>query len=378
MAFSLVASVTAGPSSGGGATAAINTTGATLLVISASWYGNGNPAVSFSDSKGNTYTLATLQASGTANNMRQQFAYCLSPIVGTSHTFTVSGGSAFPAIIAYAFSGMAAFQIQSGAGGNVASLATGSVTPSSNGALVLTGIVWNNSVLPGSIAVAPSGFAITTKEGVASTCFPGAAAYVVQATAAAINPTWSWTGTLEAAASTIVVTEVPTTARVTQDAIEILSLPAAAGRVTQDVIEILGGTVSALVAARVSQDVIELLYENLPTSARVTQAVVETLVPVSGEGHVTQFVVEVFAPHLVSTHVTQFALEVFTPHFVAARLTQMPVEAWNGRSAALRVTQELVEIFLTTPPCVSGDFPIDTVTPGGSCPTPPPAARLKR
>ena len=187
MAITLVASVSATPGINGGATAAVDTTGATLLVISVSSYGVGAvPTVS--DAKGNVYTALTSRTQGTA---RHRLFYRLAPTVGTGHTFTVTGAGIYAAILAYAFAGVGSYQTESGTTATSgASLASGSVTPSTSGALIVTGIAGGVATTD---TVAPVGFAVTTKPFVSGTTMHGSAAWQVQAVAAAINPTWSFT-----------------------------------------------------------------------------------------------------------------------------------------------------------------------------------------
>jgi hypothetical protein len=134
MAFSLVSSVSAIPGINGGATGNIDTTGATLIAVSISWYAAGGANVTgISDNKSNTWL--PLATHGTANAKHRWF-YAINPIVGSGHNFTCNTLGSFPTIIAYAFSGTApVYDSENGAnaaGGT--SLACGSVTPPSNGA----------------------------------------------------------------------------------------------------------------------------------------------------------------------------------------------------------------------------------------------------
>lgn len=199
MAIALVASVVATPGSNGGATSAITTTGATLLVVSVASYQSGT--LSASDSKGNSWTALTLQLNV---NARQQIFYALNPAsVGTGHTFTVSGSGIYPTIFAYAFSGVGSYQIESGATvASGTSLASGSVTPSADGALILVGVGTEATPPTG---VTPVGFTLVTQVLGASVNRPGAAAWQVQTPAAAINPTWAFSANQgQIAASTAV------------------------------------------------------------------------------------------------------------------------------------------------------------------------------
>lgn len=184
MAITLVAQVTAGPGSSGGASSAIDTTGADLLVLSLSWYDAfGSPTVS--DAKGNTWTPLTARNNG----WHHRLYYVKNASVGAGHTFTVAAG--YPAFIVHAFAGShltAPFDGENGAtGGTPGPVAAGSVTPSVNGALVLTGFSSNATT---GVTVS-GGLTQTTKAAVGGVCVFASTGYLVQTTAAAINPAWS-------------------------------------------------------------------------------------------------------------------------------------------------------------------------------------------
>lgn len=259
MAIVLVASLTAAPGPSGGTTAAIDTTGATLLVVSlATYVGFGTPVLT--DSKGNTWIGLTAQAAGSTG---ERLWYCLSPVVGTGHTFSVSGSNVFPAIFVYAFSGVASYQTESGATGGVTSpLASGSVTPTANGALVVTGRAASSTVTD---SVSPAGFTLASLPYTAGVSVQGSAAYYVQPTAAAINPAWSWIGS---SAENRVATAV--------------FLPAAAPTgppvvVTQLVAETLDVVPNAPVTA--AQVAAEILFIGTPVNeARVTEVCCELII----------------------------------------------------------------------------------------------------
>src|SRR5262245_58502345 len=143
MAFSLVSSVTTTSGSGGGETGYINTTGADLLVLSVSWYtGGSGTSLTISDSKGNTWTPLTVRNTATT---AQRPYYAKSPTVGTTHSafVTAPSGGIYPVVTFSAYSGAdlsAPFVVENGAtatGG--VSLATGSVTPTVNGSLLVSG-----------------------------------------------------------------------------------------------------------------------------------------------------------------------------------------------------------------------------------------------
>ncbi len=172
---------------GGGASSAINTTGATLLIAGTSLF-SGSP--SMADSKSNSgWTPLTSYSTGVYVST---LLYVANPTVGSGHTFTLSGS--FPALWVAAFSGVtlsSPFDVENGSTGTVA-IQTGSVTPSQNNELVIT--VLTVATTTGAAAI-DNGFTIL--DGAASdggSYVGGALAYKVQTTAAAVNPTWSYPG----------------------------------------------------------------------------------------------------------------------------------------------------------------------------------------
>jgi hypothetical protein len=105
MAIALVSSLTATPGGSGGTTAALDTSGANLLILSVSWYtiNTANPST-ISDSKGNTWTALTRRNSP-SGHFAHRLWYATNPTVGTGHTFTVTASAdQYPAILVYAFS----------------------------------------------------------------------------------------------------------------------------------------------------------------------------------------------------------------------------------------------------------------------------------
>lgn len=166
----------------------INTTGANLIVVFVCT-SNAGSLPTLVDSKGNTYIPLT-QYNGVEYG---RLWYCLNPIVGSGHTFTfTTSTNSFPRVTVTAWSGIAissAFDTENGngSGSNVTSLNTGSVTPSQNGSLIVTG---SGHDFSGVSAIGiNSGFTLgpTTPIGLSSQ------AYLIQMAAAAINPTWNWT-----------------------------------------------------------------------------------------------------------------------------------------------------------------------------------------
>lgn len=168
-------------------TSAIDTTGATLIVVGIV-QNNGFTAGSVSDNKGNTYTGLFANVGGSSTF--SQLFYCTSPSVGAGHTFKCDNSSSF---IAASISvqvwqgGTGTFDVQNHNTGFGTSLQTGSVTPSVNNSLIVTSINVDGS--PSSITQ-PTSFTMSDSDVVSVE--PGGMAYFVQGTAAPINPTWTW------------------------------------------------------------------------------------------------------------------------------------------------------------------------------------------
>lgn len=134
-------------SAGFATTAGINTTGANLIVISASWFIGTTAEVTISDSNGNTWTALTGSTGG--GTWRNRLYYCSSPVVGSGHTFTATGASTASVIAVQAWSNMSTsspFDQQNG-GSNASSstVATGSITPSQANTVVILGYTTNNN-----------------------------------------------------------------------------------------------------------------------------------------------------------------------------------------------------------------------------------------
>lgn len=162
---------------------AVDTTGANLLVINAIYA--SAPAVA--DNKGNTWNALTAQTSG---GVSSQLFYAQNPTVGAGHTFTVTAN--FPSAELLAFSGMqsAPFDQQNGATGGP-NVTTGSITPTADNAVVVTGAMGINNSTP---TVDSS---LTVTDGVAyvsGTNYGSAMAYGIEGVAQAINPTWTAAG----------------------------------------------------------------------------------------------------------------------------------------------------------------------------------------
>lgn len=201
MAFTHIVSTADGDSSGTVTTDAVDTTGATLIVVSVSWYNpGGTPAVS--DSEGNTWTGLTAVGAG---DYRVRLYYCVSPTTDAAHTFTAAQAGTFPVIGVAAFSGVDTGDPldQESAGGTVAggaSLQPGSVTPDEDDCLVVTALATD----PGNTHTINGGYAEVSVDQSGGNNIGGAIGYLIQTSAAATNPTWSWTAPSHARAAAAV------------------------------------------------------------------------------------------------------------------------------------------------------------------------------
>jgi hypothetical protein len=195
MAFSVVASVSTGSSDSGASvtTAAIDTTGADLIVLAFSFYAGSDFVMT--DSKGNTWTALTPRNNG---SNRQRLFYCVSPTVGSGHTWGYSAATVYPVISVLALAGADtadAFDQESGnSSAGATSIQPGSLTPDADNCIVIAGI--ENQA--GTNLSINGGFTAVKTDAVGGNCVCGGIAYLIQTTAAAANPTWSWTTSAEA------------------------------------------------------------------------------------------------------------------------------------------------------------------------------------
>lgn len=211
MAFALVANTSeATPDQGTFTSPSIDTTGADLLVISVSNYTGFTTELVVSDSKGNTWIPLTPRLK-TADNARNWIYYAKNPTVGSGHTFTVGHAvhNTYGSMCVSAWSGADLtdpFDQENGAFSNsfLTSLQAGSVTPSEDNELVIAAIAIGYLGGDGFTGTASidSGFAITNQEpNVSFNNVQSAQAYLVQTTAAVVNPTWSWSPSKRPAAT---------------------------------------------------------------------------------------------------------------------------------------------------------------------------------
>lgn len=174
-------------------TAAIDTTGADLLVMAVSYIDGFTMTVS--DSESNTWLpLTDYLGGGAYAGVRTKLFYVTNPTTDAAHTFTAAAGSNYASVAVAGFSNVldGVVDFSSGDGSDVGvggtTVQPGSITPSGNNALIFSamGYVGNG---PASI---DSDFTILEQiDNSAAGGFSMAIAYKIQTTAEAVNPTWS-------------------------------------------------------------------------------------------------------------------------------------------------------------------------------------------
>lgn len=187
MAFAFIASTkSVSLGAGGGSTPAINTTGATLIVVSIARYTVGTPNP-FTDSAGNTWINAGII---TATAVEMERWYVINPTTSASHTFTETGSNSFSTIIVSAYSGISVvFDKKSSGTGSTNSIQPGSLTPTNGYSLIITSTAADISEAP----TVDSGFTEReTMTRVPGVEYAGGIADIIQgATPSAVNPAWS-------------------------------------------------------------------------------------------------------------------------------------------------------------------------------------------
>jgi hypothetical protein len=191
MAFALVANTIAGGTSGSVTTSAIDTTGATLIVIGLAYDDSPSRVVVLTDNKGNEWKHIKSITQGAT---RSALFYTIPKSVGSGHTFSNINTNNFSSIAVQAFSGNPNYiVVDQVSSNNISSttLAPGSITPTKDNELIVTSLAISGAGTPISINAS---FTKTDEIDFSSGNFYGGAiAYLIQTTAAAANPTWTRT-----------------------------------------------------------------------------------------------------------------------------------------------------------------------------------------
>lgn len=213
MAYAFINSVQTPGALAGSTSAAIDTTGATLLVMTTG-HQSGNTLV-VSDSYGNTWTSLTASSGGT--DPVSDIYYVNNPTVGSGHTFTTSGGAFIFAVAqTYAFSGndtSSPFDVENTNFvpyfTSTPDIQTGSVSPTNDNSLIVAAVGTNTGTTPFTIDSSFTG--VLAQALVGSQNVGAGGAYLIQGSKAAVNPTWTITSGSGNLSAAIAVFKAPTT-----------------------------------------------------------------------------------------------------------------------------------------------------------------------
>lgn len=192
MAIAYVTGVTANLGVNGGTTSSVDSTGGNFVVVAVASY-EPSAAPTVSDSKGNTYSALTAQA--VSGSHRIQLFYTANATVGSGHTVTISGATSYSSASVAVFSGVkttSPFDQQNGVASGGSPLSTGSVTPTEDNELVFAGISMNSA--PSALSINGGFSTPAVVYFVGGSAYGVGSAYLIQTTATAANPAWSWTG----------------------------------------------------------------------------------------------------------------------------------------------------------------------------------------
>lgn len=174
---------------------ATNTTGANFLAIAVAYY-EPDVAPVLTDSKSNVWTKKNVYNGNNFNTLT--IYYSSNPIVGTSHTFTLTNNGTYTAGAMAAFANVKTstdpFDQQNGANNvSATTLQSGAATPGSDNELILSGF---SIASPGTMSV-NSGFTITDQVNDTVNNVGVALAYIINGSGTsgvAVNPTWTNSG----------------------------------------------------------------------------------------------------------------------------------------------------------------------------------------
>jgi hypothetical protein len=174
---------------------ALDTTGADFIAIVVTENTAGSATIS--DSKSNTWNILSEQTNSINPSCVIYYAAATGK-TGSGHTFTATGSSIFSVLTVMAFSGAkvsAPIDVQAGTGGAgfVNTAAPGSITPTEDNELIISGFAWNAAMTITSVTGATAFFQTNFTGG---TNYGGGGAYVIQTTAGAINMAWNFSGSV--------------------------------------------------------------------------------------------------------------------------------------------------------------------------------------
>lgn len=249
-----------GGSANGVTSEAIDTTSVNFITVGVAWYPGSSPNGTLTDSKGNTWIPRTTKTHVTTF-FAVRILYCQAPTVGSGHTFDYSATAIYPSIQVAGFSGVASSPYDVEGSGEVSGddeTFAGSVTPGENNELIIT--VANIDDNPAVVMTIDNGFTITGQAAGSAGNFQGSAlAYLVQTTAATVNPKWTtngWNTSLAAVDATFKAAASGATAD--------LSATLGATAISSDAaVAVVGNLSSSLANASLSSDAAVAVVANL-------------------------------------------------------------------------------------------------------------------
>lgn len=180
----------------------ISTIGSTVIVIPTQFYCCNGFTPTITDATAgcaspcNTWTALTVQTGASSKTL---IYYSLNPTTGAAHVFTLganlAGSGAFfgtGQVMAFSGSATPTFDNQSGTNAATNTIQPGSVTCSQNNCLYVTGF---GTGYNGVDSVTTPFSQTFDQQAQGATTLGGAGSWYSQGTAAAVNPTWSVTGT---------------------------------------------------------------------------------------------------------------------------------------------------------------------------------------
>lgn len=183
-------------------TGAMDTTGANFFVASIT--GFSSPGT-LTDSKSNAWLLLGTSSVNSGGITSQSFYLCNPATTGTGHTFTATLPPQYSSLIVAAFRGQVIYDGSSlSSSTGTTALQPGSLTPRRNGALIISGLCVDNG---GGTGVAVDSGLNSVISNATGTHDAGGFGWLIQSSSAAINPRWTWTGSVPAAAQTFCLSD---------------------------------------------------------------------------------------------------------------------------------------------------------------------------
>jgi hypothetical protein len=196
-------------------TSNISTLGADLIILGVSFYGFASSPGTLSSSPSNTISLLPAYFDSVTSGV--QLAYITTPATSATANFSVSSAGTYMSLMVLAVSGVASppADVETGnaPGTSGTTIQPGSITPPHNGALIVTVLNVNGTETGGDAPSIDNSFTITdTVDYNAGNHFLGSLAYLVQGSAAAMNPTWTYGVSHERAAAIVAFNVLASTA----------------------------------------------------------------------------------------------------------------------------------------------------------------------